>query len=80
MNGCELTERHSQKASGGVNLLRYIRTQNSFILPEVAVSDQSESVDFLNPGIKLQSPALQSLPADSLSAELPEKPQTGDNL
>ena len=64
MKGCELTERHSQKASGGVILLRYVRTQNSLILPEVAVSDQSEPVDLLNPGIELGSPALQvdSLP------------------
>ena len=58
MNGCELTDRHSQKASGGVILLRCIRTQNSLILPEAAVSDQSEPVD-LNPGIELGSPELQ---------------------
>ena len=66
VNGCELTDRHSQKASGGVILLRCIRTQNSLILPEAAVSDQSEPVD-LNPGIELGSPELQ---VDSLPNEL----------
>ena len=64
MNGYELTERHSQKASGGVILLSSVRTQIRLILPEVAVSDQGEPVDLLNPGIELESPALQvdSLP------------------
>ena len=64
MNGYELTERHSQKASGGVILLSSVRTQIRLILPEVAVSDQGEPVDLLDPGIELESPALQvdSLP------------------